>query len=43
MLTRILQAATILLCSAVGAVAQTPYPSRTVTMMVAFNAGDRPT
>ncbi len=39
MLTRILQAATILLCSAVGAVAQTPYPSRTVTMMVAFNAG----
>jgi tripartite-type tricarboxylate transporter receptor subunit TctC len=43
MLTRIFQAAAILLlgtlCGAAPLAAQTPYPSHTITMVVAFNAG----
>jgi tripartite-type tricarboxylate transporter receptor subunit TctC len=34
-----LQAAAILLCGSPPLLAQTPYPSRTITMVVAFNAG----
>ena len=39
MLTRMLHAAAILLCGSPPLLAQTPYPSRTITMVVAFNAG----
>jgi tripartite-type tricarboxylate transporter receptor subunit TctC len=42
MLTRISQATTILLaalCSTPPLAAETPYPSRTITMVVAYNAG----
>jgi tripartite-type tricarboxylate transporter receptor subunit TctC len=43
MLTRIFQAATILLLGTLSGAkplaAQTPYPSRTISMVVAFNAG----
>jgi tripartite-type tricarboxylate transporter receptor subunit TctC len=39
MLTRILQAAAILLASTATLTAQTVYPSRPITMVVAFNAG----
>jgi tripartite-type tricarboxylate transporter receptor subunit TctC len=39
MLKRVLQAAAILLAGTAASVAQTPYPSRTITMVVAFNAG----
>src|ERR1700738_1661216 len=39
MLTRMLQATAILLCGSPPLLAQTPYPSRTITMVVAFNAG----
>jgi tripartite-type tricarboxylate transporter receptor subunit TctC len=37
--TRILQAAAIVLASTAALTAQTVYPSRTITMVVAFNAG----
>src|SRR5476649_2817396 len=39
MLTRMLQATAILLAGTATLAAQTPYPSRTITMVVAFNAG----
>jgi tripartite-type tricarboxylate transporter receptor subunit TctC len=39
MLTRMLQAATILLAGTATLFAQTAYPSRPITMVVAFNAG----
>jgi tripartite-type tricarboxylate transporter receptor subunit TctC len=39
MLKRFLYAAAILLAGAATAFAQTPYPSHTITMVVAFNAG----
>jgi tripartite-type tricarboxylate transporter receptor subunit TctC len=39
MLTRVVQAAIILLAGATTPAAQTPYPSRPVTMVVAFAAG----
>ena len=42
MLTRISQATTIMLaalCSTLPLAAETPYPSRTITMVVAYNAG----
>jgi tripartite-type tricarboxylate transporter receptor subunit TctC len=39
MLTRMLQAAAIFLASTATLAAQTPYPSHTITMVVAFNAG----
>jgi tripartite-type tricarboxylate transporter receptor subunit TctC len=38
-LTRILQTAMILLAGTVTVTAQAPYPSRPITMVVAFNAG----
>jgi tripartite-type tricarboxylate transporter receptor subunit TctC len=39
MLKRVLQAAAILLAGSATAIAQAPYPSRPITMVVAFNAG----
>jgi tripartite-type tricarboxylate transporter receptor subunit TctC len=39
MLKRVLQSAAILLAGTATASAQTPYPSHTITMVVAFNAG----
>src|SRR5476649_1866742 len=39
MLTRVLRAAMILLAGTSSLAAQTPYPSRPVTMVVAFAAG----
>jgi tripartite-type tricarboxylate transporter receptor subunit TctC len=39
MLTRFLQAAILLLAGTGALAAQTPYPSRTISMVVAFNAG----
>src|ERR1700719_5319874 len=39
MLTRIFQAAAILLAGTATLAAQTAYPSRPITMVVAFNAG----
>ena len=39
MLGRVLQAVAILLAGVATAFAQTPYPSHTITMVVAFNAG----
>ena len=39
MLTRILQAAAILLAGTATLAAQTAWPSRPITMVVAFNAG----
>src|SRR3978361_1906594 len=39
MLTRMFQAALLLLAGTLIAAAQAPYPSRPITMVVAFNAG----